>query len=1092
MRNEEIAAAHKELERVRTWTDSMAETIAQRNAELERVRTWTDSMAETVTERNAELERVRTWTNSMAEAVAQRDAELERIQTWADSMAEAVAQRDAELLSLTSTTAELRRAVTERQRLLGRLGAELLELRGSMSWRLMAPVRETHRFWNRLRRALWPHKYRFGLHPATQLTSIDSVRNIWEAQGSDPQFLLIPTPRSRRYPTRWCEVRISLKDLDRSLRMVLHADDGGGFAGNHVHTLPLPINGQTLAVVELPRFTRGLRLDPSQQPGRFEIKNVVIREISRRKAKQLKRLLDSEVSSVSPFGHPSANGYAHAVVELSADQQPLANSNGIGLMEVSTGEHLPADGGARGLLEVSAVEQPPADDGGHPLMEVSAGEQSSPNSSELGLMEVSAGEQLSPNGSEPGLDVKVFVRERLKAELSAFLASGAELVLPRPQSPLTSIVLVLYNQAELTYNCLCSIVAHAGEDAEIIIIDNASSDATTELLRRVRGAMVVRNAENRYFPAACNQASEHACGKYLLLLNNDAQLLPGSLQEAIGVLEQDESIGAVGGRILSLTGCLQEAGSIVWSDGSTLGYGRGDICDRPQYMFRREVDFCSAAFLLTRTRLFQEIGGFDEAFSPGYYEEVDFCARLWGRDLKVVYEPRVAIVHFEYGSSDSSFAGTLISRNRQIMCSKHPDYLAKREPPDPKNELRARHARAPQLRILFIDDCIPHLDQGSGYPRANAIVNSMIRMGAAVTVFPMNHGEESWLRAYRDLLREIELMADASANSLSAFLKERRGEYDVIFVSRPHNMQHLLNVLGDKSLLNGGRLIYDAEAVFALRTQEKARILGKGDSEAAARELVEELDLAGKADEIVCVSDFERRHFVEHGRGPIHILGHSIEPKPSANTFEERHDLLFVGAMHGPDSPNEDSVLWFSRDVLPLIRARLASADVRLIVVGQNTMQHLSVLADNTAVELIGSAEDLSLYYERARIFVGPTRFAAGIPIKIVEAAACGVPIVATSLLAAQLGWVGDEQLLTAPATDPEKFADQCVRLYSDKKLWSRLCEEALARVRDEYNPERFVENLRTILAQCRPLTPAEQGAAAVNTANGSGAPYDH
>ncbi|MBV8453545.1 MAG: glycosyltransferase family 4 protein, partial [Deltaproteobacteria bacterium] len=219
---------------------------------------------------------------------------------------------------------------------------------------------------------------------------------------------------------------------------------------------------------------------------------------------------------------------------------------------------------------------------------------------------------------------------------------------------------------------------------------------------------------------------------------------------------------------------------------------------------------------------------------------------------------------------------------------------------------------------------------------------------------------------------------------------------------------------------------------------------------------------------------------------------HSIEPKPSANTFEERHDLLFVGAMHGPDSPNEDSVLWFSRDVLPLIRARLASADVRLIVVGQNTMQHLSVLADNTAVELIGSAEDLSLYYERARIFVGPTRFAAGIPIKIVEAAACGVPIVATSLLAAQLGWVGDEQLLTAPATDPEKFADQCVRLYSDKELWSRLCEEALARVRDEYNPERFVENLRTILAQCRPLTPAEQGTAAVNTANGSGAPYDH
>jgi len=162
----------------------------------------------------------------------------------------------------------------------------------------------------------------------------------------------------------------------------------------------------------------------------------------------------------------------------------------------------------------------------------------------------------------------------------------------------------------------------------------------------------------------------------------------------------------------------------------------------------------------------------------------------------------------------------------------------------------------------------------------------------------------------------------------------------------------------------------------------------------------------------------------------------------------------------------------------------LSSADVRLIVVGQNTAQRLSALAGDTSVELIGSAEDPSPYYERARIFVGPTRFAAGIPIKIVEAAACGVPIVATSLLVAQLGWVDGEQLLAAPATDPEKFADQCVRLYSDKELWSHLREEALARVHDEYSPERFVENLRTILARSRPLKATEREAVAANTAS--------
>jgi hypothetical protein len=147
--------------------------------------------------------------------------------------------------------------------------------------------------------------------------------------------------------------------------------------------------------------------------------------------------------------------------------------------------------------------------------------QPSANGGSLGS-DVSAGVQPSADGGAPGLDVKVFVRDRLKAELGVFLASGSELVLPQPQSPLTSIILVLYNQAELTYNCLCSIVAHAGEDSEIIITDNASTDATSELLKHVRGAIVVRNVENRYFPPACNQASEHARGKYLPLLNNDA------------------------------------------------------------------------------------------------------------------------------------------------------------------------------------------------------------------------------------------------------------------------------------------------------------------------------------------------------------------------------------------------------------------------------------------------------------------------------------------------------------------------------------------------------------------------------------------
>src|SRR5207244_8292943 len=123
-------------------------------------------------------------------------------------------------------------------------------------------------------------------------------------------------------------------------------------------------------------------------------------------------------------------------------------------------------------------------------------------------------------------------------------------------------------------------------------------------------------------------------------------------QSTLRVIRSAPDIGAVGGRQVFLDGTLQEAGSIVWRDGSCLGYGRGDDPFAPMYMFRRDVDYCSAAFLLTPRRVWEKLGGFDEAFQPAYYEDSDYCARLWERGLRVVYEPRAMILHYEFGSSN--------------------------------------------------------------------------------------------------------------------------------------------------------------------------------------------------------------------------------------------------------------------------------------------------------------------------------------------------------------------------------------------------------------------------------------------------------
>jgi len=104
----------------------------------------------------------------------------------------------------------------------------------------------------------------------------------------------------------------------------------------------------------------------------------------------------------------------------------------------------------------------------------------------------------------------------------------------------------------------------------------------------------------------------------------------------------------------------------------------------------------------------------------------------------------------------------------------------------------------------------------------------------------------------------------------------------------------------------------------------------------------------------------------------------------------------------------------------------------------------------------------------RRRIFVAPTRFAAGTPYKIHEAASFGLPVVATGILRQQLGW-GDGQDLLAADANPARFAELVVKLYRDPALWQRLRDAALQRIRTETNPADYAEAVRRIMEPAPP-----------------------
>ncbi|MGK7899783.1 MAG: glycosyltransferase, partial [Xenococcus sp. (in: cyanobacteria)] len=540
-----------------------------------------------------------------------------------------------------------------------------------------------------------------------------------------------------------------------------------------------------------------------------------------------------------------------------------------------------------------------------------------------------------------------------------------------------------------------------------------------------------------------------------------------SINQAVKTINEQPDIGAVGGKIILPDGRLQEAGSIIWQDGSCLGYGRGDNPELPPYMFQREVDYCSGAFLLTPRQLFTELGGFDDIYQPAYYEETDYCVKLHRAGKKIIYDPQVAILHYEFASSENNEqAIDLQQKNQATFIEQHRNWLESQYPPNLNNILHASARKGEKPRILFIDDRIPHPYLGSGYTRSSKMLQIMNNLSCLITFYPTDLSySENWQDTYQDIPRTVEIAKDWGLQKLEDFLRSRPNFYDLVFVSRPHNMNHLNYILEQENILHNTKIIYDAEALYCLREFALHRLRGKPLSkEEQQAKIQEELQIATNSDLIISVSAAEQQKFLDHGYSAVEILGHSLQTVPTPNSFAKRQSILFVGAIYELESPNADSILWFSRKIFPLIQEKLG-AEINFFVVGNNTVPELNkkiAKLNNPGIKMLGRVDNLLQLYNRSRLFIAPTRFAAGIPHKIHEAAAYGLPVVTTPAIANQLTWQNEQELLTA--NKPQNFANQCIRLYQDEKLWYRLRDNALKQIEQQCSPEYFQTKLQQIL----------------------------
>src|SRR5581483_4218322 len=257
-----------------------------------------------------------------------------------------------------------------------------------------------------------------------------------------------------------------------------------------------------------------------------------------------------------------------------------------------------------------------------------------------------------------------------------------------------------------TNACLKALAAahDAAIPTEILVVDDASTDATEQLLAACEGIRVVKLQKNVGFVGASNAGAGAARGRYIHFLNNDTIVTDGYSRALLDTFDSDSQVGAAVSQLLYPGGRLCEAGAIIWDDGHGWNYGRGDSPHDWRYRTVRAVDYGSAASLVVRKDAFDDVGGFDASFAPAYYEDADLCFKLRQAGWPVVYQPHSVVYHREgstYGSNVRKDANILQNAHRLAFTEKWREELSRHFSPNRRNvDVAARRlAGAPTMLI---------------------------------------------------------------------------------------------------------------------------------------------------------------------------------------------------------------------------------------------------------------------------------------------------------------------------------------------------------------------------------------------------------